>query len=181
MVFDVNHQNTNIAVAAGTGETMFAFLCSMLWPFIDSYYVAALALFSLFPSSKIPKNDLALRMQWLAEALYHDRKIQHYESCSLDTLKNAMRTFERMGVIGPAPNDPSPIGIDANELDPTKMPYSPDMIQLMPKYREKGTLQAFIKNIEKLKKNSSLSLSGDEAMMAATTMAELPMIGKARL
>ena len=48
-------------------------------------------------------------------------------------------------------------------------------------YREKGTLQAFIKNIEKLKKNSSLSLSGDEAMMAATTMAELPMIGKARL
>jgi hypothetical protein len=48
-------------------------------------------------------------------------------------------------------------------------------------YREKGTLQSFIKNIEKLKKNSSLSLSGDEAMMAATTMAELPMIGKARL
>jgi hypothetical protein len=43
-----------------------------------------------------------------------------------------MRTFERMGVIGPAPNDPSPVGIDANELDPTKMPYSPDMIQLMP-------------------------------------------------
>lgn len=47
-------------------------------------------------------------------------------------IRNAMRTFERMGVIGPAPNDPSPIGIDANELDPTKMPYSPDMIQLMP-------------------------------------------------
>jgi glycerol-3-phosphate O-acyltransferase len=39
VVFDVNHKNTNIAVAAGTGETMFAFLCSMLWPFIGTFHV----------------------------------------------------------------------------------------------------------------------------------------------
>jgi glyceronephosphate O-acyltransferase len=128
----LNMNDNNISVASGSGETMFAFLCSMVWPFIDSYYVGALALFSLFPTNKIPRDDLALRMQWLAEALYHDRKIQHYESCSLDTLNNAMRTFERMGIIGRAPNDPSPISVDDNELDPKRKPYSPNMVKLMP-------------------------------------------------
>ncbi len=30
-----------------SGEGMYSFLCALLWPFVDSYYVAALILFSL--------------------------------------------------------------------------------------------------------------------------------------
>jgi hypothetical protein len=50
----------------------------VLWPFLDSYYVAAVALFALFPTGKMTHDDLASRSQWLAEALYHDRRTSHY-------------------------------------------------------------------------------------------------------
>ena len=172
----------SIIVAPSKGETTHAFLCSVLWPFLDSYYVAAVTLFTLLPIGKISKDDLALRAQWLSEALYHDRKISHYESCSLDTLRNALRTYERMGVIGVAPNDPPPIPVAANETDPTRIPLSPVLVQLMPKYCGQGILQNFVARIGRLRKTADPLVTGeDEAMMAATTMAELPMIGKARL
>ena len=51
---------------ASTGETHFSFLCALIWPFIDSYYAAAMVLFSLQPNKKMEETQLLQRTQWLA-------------------------------------------------------------------------------------------------------------------
>jgi hypothetical protein len=87
-----------------------------------------------------------------------------------------------MGVIGVAPSDPSPVPVAENEADPTKIPLSPTMVRLMPEYCGRGALQTFVARIGRLRKTADPLVTGeDESMMAATIMAELPMIGKAKL
>ena len=54
-----------VSVAPNQGETMYAFLCSLLWPFFDGYYGAALTLISLMPTARIMREDLVLKMQWV--------------------------------------------------------------------------------------------------------------------
>ena len=155
-----------VSIAPNKGETMYAFLCSLLWPFLDGYYAAAITLFSLVPTVRFAREDLIVKMQWVAEALYHDRKIQHYESCSLDTLRNALAAFEDLGILGAA----------EDARGPSKL------VQLMPKYREHTLLQEFVAKIGRLRKASDPLMSGsDAATLSATTMAELPMIQKSRL
>ena len=112
--------------------------------------------------------------------LYHDKKIHHYESCSLDTLKNALRTFERLGIVGSAPDDEPPIAV-GDESDPLRRPFAPKMIQLMPAFREKGKLQHFVSKINRVRKSSDPRMTGKDEAMTAAVLAELPMIGKARL
>mmetsp|Transcript_32012 Transcript_32012/g.31710 ORF Transcript_32012/g.31710 Transcript_32012/m.31710 type:complete len:821 (-) Transcript_32012:23-2485(-) len=81
------------------GELMISFLCSMLWPVIDSYWVTLV--FSLaLRTRQHPKFEKALQnVQWFAENMYEERGLAFYESCSLENLKNALHTFEKMGVI----------------------------------------------------------------------------------
>ena len=115
--------DSRVSLARTSGNT-FGFLCSLVWPFVDSYWVAVVAL-SVLPheagpaaavgeatevarvldggvmrsvapaaaaaaaradSQFVSVARLTSRMQWLAETLYHDRKICFYESCSLETL-----------------------------------------------------------------------------------------------
>jgi hypothetical protein len=188
-----------VSVAPNKGETMYAFLCSLLWPFFDGYYGAAITLFSLMPTARIMREDLVLKMQWVTEALYHDRKIQHYESCSLDTLRHALKTFEDMGVVGTvgkaAMADAAEAaaaaagGGMADQGDGTPLYTSgigqdarPGLVQLMPKYRDLGVLQEFVAGIGRLRKAADPLMTGsDAATLSATMMAELPMLRKSRL
>lgn len=80
------------------------FLCNMFFPFVESYYVAALALYSLFPVAKQNESVLLQRMLWLAETLFFENKVTFFESCSSDTLKNAIQLFIKAKVIVRAPN-----------------------------------------------------------------------------
>ena len=38
-------------------------------------------------------------VQWHIESLYEEKVVDHYESCSMETLKNAIKTFEKMGLL----------------------------------------------------------------------------------
>eukprot|EP01120_Amphizonella_sp_Union-15-10_P010869 TRINITY_DN4505_c0_g1_i6.p1 TRINITY_DN4505_c0_g1~~TRINITY_DN4505_c0_g1_i6.p1 ORF type:complete len:1140 (-),score=214.44 TRINITY_DN4505_c0_g1_i6:109-3528(-) len=76
----------------------FHFLCNLFWPFIESYWICFLVIYSLKPDG-ISIQHLIQRMQWLAETLYAQNKMSFQESCSLDTLSNAIRLFGRWGVI----------------------------------------------------------------------------------
>lgn len=169
-----------VSIAANQGETMYAFLCSLLWPFIDGYYGAAVALFSLVPTVKMTREDLVLKMQWVTEALYHDRKIQHYESCSLDTLRHALSTFEDFGIVGTT-KAASALDSTSDDDASSKMRKS-GLIQLMPKYRDHTELKEFVARIGGLRKTADPLMTGsDSATLSATTMAELPILRKSRL
>jgi hypothetical protein len=41
------------------------------------------------PGKKMERSTLLNHTQWLATTFYHDQRMCFYESCSLDTLKNA--------------------------------------------------------------------------------------------
>jgi len=43
--------------------------------------------------------SLYMSVQWFAETLYEERVIPHFESCSLDTIKNSLTKFSQMKII----------------------------------------------------------------------------------
>lgn len=86
--------NGHVEIAS---ESMFSFLCALCWPFIDSYYATGLLLHTL--EGPVEESQVLHRTQWLATTLYHESIICFYESCSSDTLRNALTTFqEEFGV-----------------------------------------------------------------------------------
>jgi len=96
--------------AAGTAA--FSLACSMMWPFLDSYWVAVVSLGSLPrdvlrpedgstpPLTQfVPQSSLSARMQWLGETLFHQGLLSHYEACAAETLNNALSTLVDWGVL----------------------------------------------------------------------------------
>lgn len=53
-----------------SGERYFMFLCSLLWPMIDSYWLAAIALLSTLPDRTVAESVLIQRAQWFADHLH---------------------------------------------------------------------------------------------------------------
>lgn len=95
---DAKFTNDTVSVSK-TGELTFSFLCALIWPFIDSYYVTGMLLYSLAPNKKLEQNLLLPRAQWLASTLYHDQMICSFESCSNETLRNAFFILENWKII----------------------------------------------------------------------------------
>jgi len=71
----------------------------MLWPSIDSLYVSTLILFSLQNARSFDEATLLQRTQWLATTMYHENMICFYESCSKETLLNALRQLKSWNVV----------------------------------------------------------------------------------
>lgn len=38
-------------------------------------------------------------MQWFIESFYDKKVLENYESCSLETIKNALKKYSRMGLM----------------------------------------------------------------------------------
>ena len=166
-----------VAAESNGGSQMHAFLCSLVWPFLDGYYAAALGLFSLVTQQRITRTDLVVRMQWLAEALIHGRgggagqAIRHYEACSLDLLRNALRTFEDMGIVRKC-------SAATPGLGPT------GLVELTPEFRSQESLQRWANRIGRLRKYVEAPSGAQQALgVTPSLMAELPMLmgRKARL
>lgn len=74
------------------GMEMYSLFCSMLWSFIDTYWIAATTILAL-NGNAIEPSMLLGRVHWLCEKLYRDGKILFYETSSMDTVKNTIQTF----------------------------------------------------------------------------------------
>jgi glycerol-3-phosphate O-acyltransferase len=79
-------------------RSAFNFYAGLLWPFIEAYWVACLTLYALRPSAS-QMQPLIQRMQWMAESLIAEGRSGFYETCSVETLKNAIHAFHRMKVM----------------------------------------------------------------------------------
>jgi glycerone phosphate O-acyltransferase len=93
-------QDNDVLILPLKSIEIHRFLCSLLWPFIESYWATTMALLSLlFTGSEkeqlnsVEENVLIQRIQWLAEKLFFEGKVHFYECCSLETIKNAVSTF----------------------------------------------------------------------------------------
>lgn len=66
------------------------FLCSLIWPFIDSFWLTLVYIYTLFPEKYIAQSKILSKIQWFAESLFEDNIVLHYESCSLDIINKAI-------------------------------------------------------------------------------------------
>jgi 1-acyl-sn-glycerol-3-phosphate acyltransferase len=81
------------------GENHINYLNSLIWPFIDTYWVTFVFIFSLVPSKFVQEGKMYEKTQWFAESLYEDQIISFYESCSQEIIKNAVSKFFSDGII----------------------------------------------------------------------------------
>ena len=88
-----------LQVKEAKGDQMVTFLSSLLWPLVDTYWVTIVFLFSMRANQGMTHQKLVIQIQWFAESLYEDRMLDHYESCSQDTIKNAIAVFKQWDLI----------------------------------------------------------------------------------
>lgn len=76
----------------------YIFISSLLFPFIDSFWVASVALNSLLGRSMKESTFLSTSV-WLMEKFFVENVVSFYDCCSLEIMKNAVKHFEKNGII----------------------------------------------------------------------------------
>jgi 1-acyl-sn-glycerol-3-phosphate acyltransferase len=86
------------------GTMTYLFQCSLLWSFIDTYFVASLAILTMLPrdgaSSRplLTLDQLVERAQKIGEQLFFQCVIDLFEAVSKETLQNAFQLFKHWSV-----------------------------------------------------------------------------------
>ncbi|GAN00936.1 acyltransferase [Mucor ambiguus] len=89
------------------GRENYDFLCFMIWPFIESYWLAAVSLFTLAPPSVVAGQDpiwvdsklFANRTQSLGKTLYYQGDLSYLEAVNKETLSNAFVRYEEQDIL----------------------------------------------------------------------------------
>ncbi|RIB04285.1 acyltransferase-domain-containing protein [Gigaspora rosea] len=102
------------------GRENYDFYCFLIWPFIETYWLAAISLFSLTPNNPpqpttpvvnkttndqpapitwFNERDFQNKSQLFGKTLYYQGDISYFEAVNKETLKNAFILLEDAGVI----------------------------------------------------------------------------------
>lgn len=95
-VLDTNPEEQYVEFSAAQlekGSEIFDFYCFLLWPFIDGYWLAAVALLSLVPmdgfDGVVNEKRFYKAAQSLGKTLYQEGYLTHYEAVNIELLKVA--------------------------------------------------------------------------------------------
>ncbi|KAI1765400.1 acyltransferase-domain-containing protein [Hypoxylon sp. FL1150] len=87
------------------GRENYDFYCFLIWPFIESSWLAAVSLMGLTPPLE-QKDDIWIEVakaqntaQLLGKTLYHQGDLSYFEAVNKETLKNSYQRFEEEGII----------------------------------------------------------------------------------
>ena len=69
-------------------------------PFIETYWIT-IAYFAVLQNRKLAHDEenLYQKIQWLLETFYSEGLLKFYESCMLESIKNAVKKFTSMGIL----------------------------------------------------------------------------------
>ncbi|KAI1099671.1 acyltransferase-domain-containing protein [Jackrogersella minutella] len=89
------------------GRENYDFYCFLIWPFIESSWLAAVSLMGLTPPLEYKDGDgiwidvtkAHNTAQLLGKTLYHQGDLSYFEAVNKETLKNAYQRFEEEGII----------------------------------------------------------------------------------
>jgi glyceronephosphate O-acyltransferase len=76
----------------------YLFFTSLLFPYIDAYWVSSVALNSLLGRNVKESNFLSTSV-WLMEKFFVENVICFYDCCSLDIMKNSLKHFEKNEIV----------------------------------------------------------------------------------
>lgn len=95
------------------GRENFDFYCFLIWPFVETYWLAAVSLYTLLPEINqvgpnwIEQRLFMKRVQIFGKTLYYEGDLSYFEAINGDTLMNAFSRLKEMGMIafhnGPKP------------------------------------------------------------------------------
>ncbi|KAK0641490.1 acyltransferase-domain-containing protein [Cercophora newfieldiana] len=87
------------------GRENYDFYCFLIWPFIESSWLAAVSLMGLTPPLE-QTDDIWIQVskahnsaQLLGKTLYHQGDLSYFEAVNKETLKNSYQRFEEEGII----------------------------------------------------------------------------------
>ncbi|ORY52918.1 putative acyltransferase [Rhizoclosmatium globosum] len=88
------------------GRETFDFFCFLLWPFIETYWLAAVSCFALLPP-QLPVSEPMWfderifydKAQFLGKTLYYEGDLSYFEAVNKETLKNGFERLKAMGVL----------------------------------------------------------------------------------
>ncbi|BFZ56865.1 hypothetical protein PYCC9005_003914 [Savitreella phatthalungensis] len=85
------------------GRENFDFYCFLLWPFVETYWFAAVCLFSLTPHSStsgaVLVTDFEKLTQTLGKTLFYQGDLSYITAISKDTLQNAVQFYATIGAV----------------------------------------------------------------------------------
>jgi len=81
------------------GKSFISFLCFLLWPFIEAYWMVAASLWSLFPSHVTDEKNYFMNVRQFAMTLYYQGELSFFESISTEMTNMAMTRFRERQVI----------------------------------------------------------------------------------
>ncbi|BGP16858.1 hypothetical protein JCM10213v2_004865 [Rhodosporidiobolus nylandii] len=79
------------------GRNNFDFFCFLIWPFIETYWLAAVSLFVLTPTSAPPSSNGSVA--WFAEKAFQASDVSYLEAVNQATLINAFQRLVDAGVL----------------------------------------------------------------------------------
>eukprot|EP01127_Copromyxa_protea_P022148 TRINITY_DN782_c0_g1_i1.p1 TRINITY_DN782_c0_g1~~TRINITY_DN782_c0_g1_i1.p1 ORF type:complete len:738 (-),score=124.21 TRINITY_DN782_c0_g1_i1:160-2373(-) len=97
-VLEFDQDSDEICIAR-SGPKVYSFLGMFLWPFIESYWVALISLWSLYPQELVEIKEYLTGAQQFAETLYYRGELTFFEAISIGNLQAALTRFEEMGII----------------------------------------------------------------------------------
>ena len=89
----------DILIGINEDNYMFKFLCFLLWPFIECYWMVAASFQGLFPNHMVEEAEFIKSVQKFGETLYYEGELNFYESVSKETTKLALTRFYERKVI----------------------------------------------------------------------------------
>ncbi|CEG66153.1 hypothetical protein RMATCC62417_02786 [Rhizopus microsporus] len=87
------------------GRENYDFLCFMIWPFIESYWLAAVSLYTLTPPQSVAgpiwvdSKLFAARTQAMGKTLYYQGDLSYLEAVNKETLNSAFTRYEQMHIL----------------------------------------------------------------------------------
>ena len=82
-----------------SGEASLLLIGSICYHFIDTYYIVALFALSLVKRKDVDETKFTSDVQWVAETMYDEGKLNYFESCNQMIINNAKAQLLEMGVL----------------------------------------------------------------------------------
>jgi len=163
------------------GRENYDFLCFLIWPFVESYWLAAVALLSLTPAKPdvvepqwIDEKTFSNRTQALGKTLYYQGDLSYLEAVNKETLKNAFSRYIEQGLLL---NRRFKTGKVTSEfaLSPDCIPQRGDDGAILPQ----GRLWQLVERIGKCRREGKNRR--DNATVSARTLRLADMVGQDNL
>ncbi|KAF9925662.1 hypothetical protein FBU30_004613 [Linnemannia zychae] len=117
------------------GRENYDFYCFLLWPFVETYWLAAVSLYTLIPTTKeiteqtnaggdqlhwVEERVFVEKTQMFGKTLYYQGDLSYFESVNMETLKNGFNRLCDYGILM--------IKKPSNAKERTKVALHPDFI-----------------------------------------------------